>query len=59
MRSLKETSDRLNRELKVSYGIDMNQYMEEMDEINNQTACFGLDLKNQPHRLKFQPFFIN
>ena len=40
MRSLKKTSDRLNRELEVSYGIDMKQYIEEMEEINNQTECF-------------------
>ena len=37
MRSLKKTSDILNRELEVSYGIDMNQYIDQMDEINNQT----------------------
>ena len=40
LRSLKKTSDILNRELELSYGIDMNQYIDQMDEINNQTECF-------------------
>ena len=40
MRSLKKTSDTLNRELEVSYSVDMIQYMDQMEEINNQTECF-------------------
>ena len=40
LRSLKKTSDTLNRELNKNYGIDQKQYFNQMDEIQNQTECF-------------------
>ena len=40
MMSLKNTSDRLNKDLDLYYNIDPIQYLREMDKINKQTACF-------------------
>ena len=40
MMSLKNTSDRLNKELDLYHNIDPIQYLNEMDKINKQTACF-------------------
>jgi len=40
MRILKETSDRLNKELEINYKIDMKQYLEMSDELKSQAGCF-------------------